>query len=65
MPTGIRERPEFLHVKEVADVLRVDESTIRRAIRSGQLPAVTLGEHGRYRVRRDALDEFLRSVEPS
>jgi excisionase family DNA binding protein len=54
---------ELLHVKQAAAELDVHVSTVRRAIRSGELPAVTLGEHGRYRIRRRDLEEFLRPVE--
>jgi excisionase family DNA binding protein len=50
---------ELLHVREAAREVGVHEATIRRAIRSGELPAVTLGEHGRYRVRRADLEAFL------
>jgi excisionase family DNA binding protein len=63
MSTPTRDR-ELLHVKEAADVLRVHESTVRRAIQSGELQAVTLGAHGRYRIRREDVDAFLRPAEP-
>lgn len=49
-----------MHVKEAAAALGVHESTVRRAIHSGQLEALTLGEHGRYRISADALERFLR-----
>ena len=46
--------------KEVAQQLGVHPDTVRRAIRSGELPAVRLGARGRYRVTGDAVREFLR-----
>jgi excisionase family DNA binding protein len=54
----------LLHVKEAARELHVHPSTVRRAIHSGELDAVTLGTKGRYRISRDALDRWLRPVEP-
>ena len=56
---------ELLHVKEAATVLGVHESTIRRAIHNGELEALTLGERGRYRVTRDAIERFLRPANPT
>jgi len=50
----------LLHVKEAAARLGVHPVTVRRHIAAGDLEAVRLGENGRYRVRREALDEFLR-----
>ena len=58
MNTDTHEKP-LLHVKEAAALLDVDASTVRRAIHSGRLQAVRLGPSGRYRVRREALEEFL------
>jgi excisionase family DNA binding protein len=55
---------DLLHVKEAAAELHVHPSTVRRAIHSGQLEAVTLGEQGRYRIRREALERWLRPVDP-
>lgn len=43
--------PEYLTVREVAAIYRVNEITVRRHIRSGKLRAVKIG--GRVRVRRE------------
>lgn len=43
--------PEYLTVREVAAIYRVNEITVRRHIRSGKLSAVKIG--GRVRVRRE------------
>jgi excisionase family DNA binding protein len=51
---------ELLHVKEAAAELGVHPGTIRRHIHAGDLEAVRLGDGGRYRVTRAALEEFLR-----
>jgi excisionase family DNA binding protein len=50
---------QYLHVKEAAAELDVHPSTIRRAIHSGELDAVRLGPNGRFRVPREALEEFV------
>jgi excisionase family DNA binding protein len=62
MATKERER-DLLHVREVAAELGVSPVTVRRHIASGQLAAVRLGDHGRPRIRREALEAFLRPVE--
>jgi len=51
--------PYYVTVAEVADVLRVDPSTVRRWIEAGTLEAITLPS-GVYRVPRTALDALVR-----
>ena len=63
MSGGAIKRSGLLEVKDAADELRCSPSTVRRAIASGELPAVTLGQNGRYRIRRDDLQASLRPVE--
>ena len=50
---------EYLHVKEAAALLAQHEVSVRRHIAAGRLRAVRLGEHGRVRIPREALDEFV------
>ncbi len=53
---------ELLTVFEVAHVLRVDETTVRRWVTQGTLEAVTLPHKGKrrsYRVKRSALQSIL------
>lgn len=53
----------LLRTGEAAERLRVDESTIRRWIRSGSIPFVRLGDGGPkapIRIPIDALDEWWR-----
>lgn len=55
---------ELLTVREVARHLRVDDTTVRRWIKSGALEAVTLPHRGKrrgYRVRKLTLDALLNS----
>ncbi len=50
--------PRLLELEEVADKLRVARSTVLRYINLHQLEAVRVG--GRYRVRQEALDRYIR-----
>lgn len=55
---------ELLTVHEVAQQLRVDDTTVRRWIKNGVLEAVALPHKGlrqAYRVRRSTLDALLTS----
>jgi excisionase family DNA binding protein len=47
----------FNSVKDIAELLQVDEQTVRRWIKEGRLAAVKLGLE--WRVRQTDLDEFL------
>lgn len=52
----------LLTVREVARQLRVDDTTVRRWIKSGALDAIALPHRGKrqaYRVRRTTLDTLL------
>ena len=54
---------ELLTVREVAHRLRVDDTTVRRWIKSGALEAVTLPHKARrqaYRVKQSTLDTLLK-----
>ena len=52
---------EWLTVQDVAELFKVNEETVRRWIRGGELAVLNLGG-GRagYRIRRDELDRFIR-----
>ncbi len=53
---------ELLTVREVAQQLRVDDTTVRRWIKNGVLEAVSLPHRGArqaYRIRRNTLDKLL------
>jgi excisionase family DNA binding protein len=51
---------EKLTIKQVARELEVDERTVRRWIKSGELPYAGFDIRGRYLIARSALDEFVR-----
>ena len=55
-------REELLTVREVARRLRVDDTTVRRWIKSGALEAITLPHRGKrqaYRIKKSTLDTLL------
>lgn len=55
---------ELLTVHEVARRLRVDDTTVRRWIKSGALGAITLPHKGRrsaYRVKRSTMDKLMQT----
>lgn len=57
-------REELLTVREVARRLRVDDTTVRRWIKSGALEAITLPHKGKrqaYRVKQSTLDALLQN----
>lgn len=56
---------ELLTVHEIAQALRVDDTTCRRWIKSGALEAISLPHNGKrqaYRIRRATLDALLTST---
>ena len=55
-------RDDLLTVREVARRLRVDDTTVRRWIKSGALEAITLPHQGKrqaYRIKKSTLDSLL------
>lgn len=56
------EQHELMTVHEVARQLRVDDTTVRRWIKSGALPAASLPHFGKrqsYRVRRTSVEAIM------
>ena len=54
---------ELLTVQEVASILRVDQTTVRRWIKEGTLPSIKLPHRGKreiYRIRRSTLTLVLK-----
>jgi excisionase family DNA binding protein len=59
---------ELLTVSEVARILRVDNTTVRRWIKLGALEAVVLprvNERQSYRIRRETLERVLEQPDQS
>ncbi len=46
-------------VQDVVQELQVHEQTVRRWIKSGELPAYALGDRAGYRVAREDLEAFM------
>jgi len=46
-------------VKYIVNLLQVHEQTVRRWIKSGELPAILFGRKGGYRVKASDLNAFL------
>jgi excisionase family DNA binding protein len=62
-----KNKAELLTVREVAEQLRVDDTTVRRWIKNGVLDAIPLPHRGlrqAYRIRRVTLDAILASPPP-
>jgi excisionase family DNA binding protein len=52
------DRERWHTVQDVVEILKVHEQTVRRWIRTGELPAIALGDRAGYRISEDALREF-------
>jgi excisionase family DNA binding protein len=50
---------QLLTVAQVADRLQVNSETVRRWLRSGELPGILLGDRAGYRVSAADLKAFL------
>jgi excisionase family DNA binding protein len=56
---------ELLTVSEVADILRVDSTTVRRWVKQGILEAVVLPHANKrcaYRIKREIVDKLLNTT---
>ncbi len=61
--TSVPEQRRVLTVVEAAALLRISRSAAYRRVEDGTLPVLRLG--GRLRVPVEALDNLLRSVDPT
>jgi excisionase family DNA binding protein len=53
--------PELLTIAEASAALRVHRNTVDKLVASGELPAAKVG--GQWRIRREALHDYLRRAE--
>lgn len=63
-PQSNRGREEFLTARQLADILQVSESTVRRLAQKGRIPSIRITPHIiRFHLKavRDALDGTRRS----
>lgn len=56
-PLGGGRLAEFMTVEDVADMLRINKSTVYRMAKGGRLPATRVGRQWRFRL--SALEKFL------
>ncbi len=59
---GQLQTEELLTVSEVADILRVDSTTVRRWVKYGTLEAIVLPHANKrcaYRIKRQTVDKLL------
>lgn len=55
---GLENLPEILTIKELAEFLKISESTIRRAINNGELKSFKAGK--KVRIEKEAVIEWLK-----
>jgi excisionase family DNA binding protein len=63
MDEGFAQGKHLLDVAEVAEYLRVEQTTVQRWCREGSLPCMKIGKE--WRIRRQALERFLERSERS
>ncbi len=56
---SVQNRPRFMTVAEVAELMRVSTMTVYRLIKAGDLPAVRFGKS--YRLDEADVDRYLAS----
>ena len=49
----------LLTLRDVAKTLKLSETTVRRLVRAGSIPAYKVGKRGQFRVREEDLESFL------
>src|ERR687894_252205 len=58
---GTSRETELLAATDVAELIGIKETTIYRWCKEGKLPCLKVGKH--WRIRREALEDFLRESE--
>jgi excisionase family DNA binding protein len=58
---GTTREPELLAAADVAGMIGIKETTVYRWCKEGKLPCLKVGKH--WRIRREALEDFLRESE--
>jgi len=57
MKKKLKDSPEILTVKQLADYLQMDEHTIYRLAKSGKIPAMKIGAEWRF--KKDLIDKWI------
>lgn len=58
-------KSELLTVHEVAEILRVDDTTVRRWIKAGTFEAIRLpkrGDRESFRIKRETVDDLFETA---
>lgn len=53
---------EFLTVREVAQILRISEWTVRRWLKEGKLRGIWLSDRAGWRISREDLQAFIEAL---
>jgi len=57
--TGGTALGRFLTLTDTAEILNVSASQASSLVRSGELPAIKIGGHGRWRIERSVLESYI------
>lgn len=49
----------FLTIADTAEILNISAGQAYALVRSGELPAIKLGEHGQWRIERHVLEAYI------
>ncbi|MCS0500243.1 helix-turn-helix domain-containing protein [Protaetiibacter mangrovi] len=56
---GAPELGRFLTIADTAEVLNISAGQAYALVRSGELPAIKLSEHGQWRIEREVLEAYI------
>jgi excisionase family DNA binding protein len=52
-------RPRFLQLADVAEILNISAAQAYALVRSGELPAIKVGGRGQWRVEHEQLEQYI------
>lgn len=55
-------RPRFLQLSDVAEVLNISSAQVYALVRRGDLKAIKIGGRGQWRVEASALEEYIQHL---
>jgi excisionase family DNA binding protein len=53
------DRPRFLQLADVAEILNISAAQAYALVRSGELPAIKVGGRGQWRVEHEQLEQYI------
>jgi excisionase family DNA binding protein len=56
------DKPRFLTLSDVAEVLNTSSAQVYALVRRGELPAIKIGGRGQWRVESSQLEEFIQQM---